>query len=238
MMWMVVLVLMAGPLPRSLAAPPGATAVLQKLGEGVSFGKTGQWVTYVLRGGPHREVFLRLAVVGAEKDTQGRNALWVELELGPHPAMEAPMAQVRLLCAQGRSLRGDGVTRAFFAVGAGKPLELQPEDISRIFASYSGTAPMHRVKPDPEVHARQGIPAALVTSAGTVRATPLEMYFRSTLIQRLWTSPEIPILGFAKWEIPAIEHVVEVQEFGTAAKGRMVLPDPKAPKIRLESRHE
>ena len=73
-----------------------------------------------------------------------------------------------------------------------------------------------------------------MTAAGTVAAIPVEVMFRSTVVKRLWMSRQVPVLHLAKLEIPAIEHSMEVRDFGIDAKPRMVLPGPDDPKIRVE----
>jgi hypothetical protein len=73
-----------------------------------------------------------------------------------------------------------------------------------------------------------------MTPAGTVTAVPIEAVYRSTVIKRTWVSREIPILQLAKIEIPRIAHALEVLEYGVNAKPRMLLPDPKTPRVKLE----
>jgi hypothetical protein len=215
----------------------GAAPLVAHLEEGVSVGKVGDWVTFLFKAGEERGGYLRLSLVAEEKDVRGRPAVWVEIELGEHPEFEAPLAQVRLLCAKGNALRRDAVTRAIVAMGAEKPTEIRPEDVPAVFGPSPRPARSASSK-DPEVRTQRGKPAALMTPAGTVQGTPVSLYFRDTLVERVWLSPQIPILGLARWEMPGLAHQVEVQGFGTAAKGRMVLPSPKAPKIRLEPGHE
>ena len=73
-----------------------------------------------------------------------------------------------------------------------------------------------------------------MTLAGTVAAIPVEVMLRGTVLKRLWMSRQVPVLHLAKLEIPAIEHAMEVRDFGIDAKPRMVLPSPDEPRIRME----
>ena len=79
-------------------------ALMDHLAKGLRTTQVGDWVTYKLDGGGARVHYWRLAVVGEEQDKLGRDALWLEMEWGTHPAMRAPLAQIRMLIA-----RGDGV---------------------------------------------------------------------------------------------------------------------------------
>ena len=64
--------------------------------KGLRTTQVGDWVTYKLDGGGARVHYWRLAVVGEEKDKLGRDALWLEMEMGTHPARRAPLSQIRV----------------------------------------------------------------------------------------------------------------------------------------------
>ena len=108
---------------------------------------------------------------------------------------------------------------------------------TRSLGALSGDAPVKEETPKPpvEMNIRTGDEARLMTLAGTIRAVPVELRMKKTVIKRMWMSSEVPVLQVAKVEIPAIGQSMEVRDFGTAAKGRMVLPGPDEPRIRLDS---
>ena len=79
--------------------------------------KVGDWVTYRFASAERGAQYLRLAIVEAATDRLGRDAFWIEMEIGEHPSMEAPIAQIRLLAAKDFGLRREGVTRVIAAIG-------------------------------------------------------------------------------------------------------------------------
>ncbi|ADO73207.1 hypothetical protein [Stigmatella aurantiaca] len=220
----------------AVAAMPGKS-LLDHLAKGLRSTQVGDWVTYRLDGGGARVHYWRLAVVGEEKDRLGRDALWVEMEMGTHPAMRAPLSQIRMLVARGEGVAFDagGVTRLIAAMGFDRPQEYSPEALAQVLAKRPPrprAAPAGAGPSAPVV--RSGQETRLMTPAGTVTAVPLELLYRSTVIKRTWLSREIPILQLAKIEIPRIAHALEVVEYGVDAKPRMLLPDAKTPQVRLE----
>jgi len=229
------LMLVAAP---ASAAMPGKD-LLDHLSKGLRTTQVGDWVTYKLDGGGARVHYWRLAVVGEQKDRLGRDALWLEMEMGTHPAMRAPLSQIRMLIARGQSgaaaFDPRGVTRLIVAMGFDKPQEYSQEALDWALTKH----PQPRPAPPPQRLAeppvvRSGKETRLMTPAGTVTAVPLEVMYRSTVIKRTWMSREIPILQLAKVEIPRIAHAMEVFEYGVNAKPRMLLPDPKTPQVKLE----
>lgn len=227
--------LAAAPAPASL---PGQT-LRDHLAKGLRTTQVGDWVTYKLDGGGARVHYWRLAVVGEEKDKLGRDALWLEMDMGTHPAMRAPLSQIRMLIARGNGVAFDGnaITRLIVALGFDKPQEYSQEALDWALTKHPSTetppaAPTQRLGEAPVV--RSGQETRLMTPAGTVTAVPVEVMYRSTVVKRTWVSREIPILQLAKLEIPRISHAMEVVEYGVNAKGRMLLPDPKTPQVKLE----
>jgi hypothetical protein len=218
------------------AAMPGKT-LLDHLAKGLRATQPGDWVTYKLDGGGARVHYWRLAVVGEEKDRLGRDALWLEMEMGTHPAMRAPLSQIRMLIARGNGVAFDaaGVTRLIVAMGFDRPQEYSQEALDWALARPPRTAPARPPQrlPEPPV-VRSGQETRLMTPAGTVTAVPIEVLYRSTVVKRTWVSREIPILQLAKIEIPRIAHALEVFEYGVNAQPRMLLPDPKTPRVKLE----
>ena len=234
MLAMALALLVAAPAP---AAIPGQS-LMDHLAKGLRTTQVGDWVTYKLDGGGARVHYWRLAVVGEEKDKQGRDALWLEMEMGTHPAMRAPLSQIRMLIARGNGVAFDagGITRLIVAMGFDRPQEYSQEALDWALTKHASApqpaSPPQRL-PEPPV-VRSGKETRLMTPAGTVTAVPIEVMYRSTVIKRTWVSREIPILQLAKIEIPRISHALEVAEYGVNAKPRMLLPDPKTPQVKLE----
>lgn len=227
-----------------LAAAPasplssGVGATLREHMQGLASAQVGDWVTFKASGGEGRDSFWRIAIVGEEVDAKGRDAVWMEIELGQHHALKAPLTQLRFLTAKGAGLTRDGVTRGFMAIGADPVREMDGPSLDMYFAA----APKEAPAPKPKVEAAPlpittatGRETRLVTLAGTLTAVPIEVRLKGTVLKRIWLSRQVPILHLAKVEIPGIAHAVEIREFGTGAKGRMVLPPPGAPMIRVEN---
>ncbi|MDC0708812.1 hypothetical protein POL68_10065 [Stigmatella sp. ncwal1] len=230
---LVLLLLGAAP---ARAAMPGKS-LLDHLAKGLRSTHAGDWVTYRLDGGGARVHYWRLAVVGEEKDRLGRDALWVEMEMGTHPEMRAPLSQIRMLVARGQGVAFDagGVTRLIAAIGFDRPQEYSPEALEHVLAKRPPRPRATSPGAGPSTPViRSGQETRLMTPAGTVTAVPIELLYRSTVIKRTWLSREIPILQLAKIEIPRIAHALEVVEYGVNAKARMLLPDAKTPQVRLE----
>ncbi|HEX8700062.1 MAG TPA: hypothetical protein VF815_14555 [Myxococcaceae bacterium] len=229
-----VLLLVAGSASASMPSKP----LLDHLAKGLRTTQVGDWVTYKLDGGGARVHYWRLAVVGQEKDKLGRDALWLEMDMGTHPEMRAPLSQIRMLIARGEGVAFDanGITRLIVAMGFDRPQEYSDEALQWALTNHNKPkAPATRPNParvTPVV--RSGQETRLMTPAGTVTAVPIEVLYKSTVVKRTWMSREIPILNLAKIEIPRIAHALEVHEYGVNAKPRMLLPDPKAPLVKME----
>lgn len=202
--------------------------------------RVGEWVTYQMDGGP-QPGFLRLAVVAEQKDTLGRDAVWVELEFGQHPELKAPLAQFLLLVARDSGLRAEGVSRLFVTQGFEK---LQEVDTAALpfFLGTPGKQPPRPALPPPRAQlplgqgstVRRGPPTRLMTLAGTVTAEPLEVRHRQLVLKRYWVSREIPILRLARLEFPPIRYSLEVRDHGLDARPRLVPPAPNDKKLTLE----
>jgi hypothetical protein len=229
-----VLLLVAGTASASMPGKP----LLDHLAKGLRTTKVGDWVTYKLDGGGARVHYWRLAVVGEEKDKLGRDALWLEMDMGTHPEMRAPLSQIRMLIARGDGVAFDanGITRLIVAMGFDRPQEYSDEALQWALTNHNKPKPpqpqANKARFNPVV--RSGQETRLMTPAGTVTAVPVEVLYRSTVVKRTWLSREIPILNLAKIEIPRIAHALEVHEYGVNAKPRMLLPDPKTPLVKME----
>lgn len=220
----------------------GQKVVTQHMAKGVAETRVGDWVTYKLTGGvDQRTYYWRAAVVGEEKDRHGRDAVWVELDLGTHHAMKAPLMQMKLLVARNALQTKDPVTRMYMAWGVEKARELDDASLVKIFgsakekpkAAFSSEDNAHLRKIQTTVRAQPE--QRLMTLAGTVSAVPVEVRVRSTLIQRVWVSNEVPLLQLAKMELPGIGHTLEVREFGRNARPQMVVPTTDAPKVAIDN---
>ncbi len=206
------------------AAPlPGAGLVAEGLQETLSSARVGQWVTFELSGSD-RPYFWRIAAVAEQRDDEGRPAVWLELELGSHPAMRAPMVQLKLLVARGGGLDARAVSQAFIAFGADRPRALAQRDLPRFFARDNPVAraatPLSR-----DLHVRRGEPTRLLTFGGTVTATPVETRFRDTVIKRFWLCDAVPLLHLAQLELPALGYALEARDWGLGAKPQMAPAD-------------
>ena len=208
---------------------PVAQALIRHMSHGASDAKRGDWISYRTDAGGGRVSFWRLSAVGAEKDALGRDALWVEVELGQHENLRAPLLQMKMLIARGEGLGADGVTRLFVAIGADPPQEISPDRLHTLWRS----PPAGAHGPGEEI-IRTRDERRLMTHAGTLPAIPIEIYHRGSLIERIWMSHRLPLLGLAKLEMPSIGHAMEVTGFGHDAVPRMILPDGGEPEIRLD----
>jgi hypothetical protein len=202
--------------------------------------KVGQWVTYQLNGGGDRTHFWHLSIVGGERDSKGRDAVWLEIDIGTHPKMVSPLLQMRFLYAPSVGLNAEGVTRAYLGYGVEKPVELDEAATAQMFLPVAASAPTEAAAPSPagapqlKVVTRVGALSRLVTAAGSVSATPVEVLLRQTVVKRMWLSAQVPILGLAKLELPALSHTMEVRDFGVDARPQMVTPSPGTPKVGVE----
>jgi hypothetical protein len=221
-----------------LAASPLTSPIREALTDpvrkSISDARVGQWVTFRVDGGGNRIGFWRLAVVGEERDPLGRPAVWVELELGQHPGLQAPLLQIKLLVARRLGMSHGGVTRVVIAAGAERPNELAADALDHFLADDAASATGPGPGPNPGLTTSAGPLTRLMTPAGTVWATPVEARLRSTVVKRIWVSEQIPLLHLAKLELPGISHTVEVQDFGLDAQARIGLPAAGTAKIELE----
>jgi len=208
---------------------PVAQALIRHMAHGASDAKRGDWISYRTDAGGGRVSFWRLSVVGAEKDALGRDALWIEVELGQHQDLRAPLLQMKMLVAIGEGLGAEGVTRLFVAIGADPPQEISPDHLHTLWRSPPASA---HGPGEETIRAREE--GRLMTHAGTLPVVPIEIYHRGSLVERIWMSHRLPLLGLAKLEIPSIGHAMEVTGFGRDALPRVNLSSGGDPKIRLD----
>ncbi|NTX01582.1 hypothetical protein HUA74_20470 [Myxococcus sp. CA051A] len=244
--WAVIAVMLMAA-PARAEENPAAREVMSHMARGARSARVGDWVTYRFDGGAGgmRIYYWRMAVVGEEKDKEGRDAVWVEMEAGMHPSMKSPLMQMRMLVArEGEQIRYDAISRLFVGGPTDRPQEYSQEALDHVLKTMDQEEKDNKV-PDPE-DAKVVLPAGVkpvlrtgketrvMTLAGTVTVVPVELVMKKTVVKRMWISREIPLMQLAKMEIPGIAHSMEVAEYGIDAKPRMVLPPPSAPKVRLE----
>jgi hypothetical protein len=204
--------------------------------------RVGEWVTYQMDpGGTGNHAFMRMAVVGEEKDAQGRDSVWVELEFGDHAAMKAPLGQMLMLVAREKGLRKEGVSRLFITQGFEKLQEVDANAMPFFLGEPRKDGP--RPTPLPATaqlpagknsSVKRGKPSRIMTLAGTVMAEPMEVTYRNLVLKRYWVSRDVPLLRLAKIEFPAIKYSMEARDFGVDAKPRIVRPAPGDKKISME----
>jgi hypothetical protein len=202
--------------------------------------RVGEWVTYQMDGGP-QQGFLRLAIVAEQKDAQGRDAVWVELEFDQHSELKAPLVQFLMLVARDTGLRAEGISRLFATQGFEKLQEVDADALPFFLGTPQKDGsrsalppPTARLPVGQGSTVSRGKPTRLMTLAGTVTAEPLEVRYRQLVLERYWVSRQLPILGLAKLELPPIRYTMEVRDYGLDARPRMVPPAPGDKKITLE----
>lgn len=217
------------------AAPlPGGALLGEHLPNVLENVKVGEWVTYRFDDGAGREYFWRIAVVGEQLDAKGRPAVWLELDVGHHPAMKAPIAQLKVLASRAQGLSAQGVSRMYAAFGLERAREVEPAELPRALGGDKPAAQAAAPLPGSEVRVKKGAPTRLLTPGGTVTATPVEVRLRDTALKRYWLCDAVPILHVAKIELPPIQHAMEARDWGLDAKPQMVPPEPGASTIRME----
>ncbi|NMO21752.1 hypothetical protein HPC49_38420 [Pyxidicoccus fallax] len=222
--------------------PPAVKTLMDHMARGARDSKVGDWVTYRMDGGGARVHYWRIAVVGQEKDRYERDAVWLEVEFGTHPAMRSPLGQMKMLVALGEEHpTRHAITRLIASAGYGKPQEYSREALEQALSEEKqrNTGDEDEPRPAPKASrpvpvVRSGKEARLMTHAGTVSAVPVEVVLHSTVLKRIWMSREIPVIQLAKVEIPGIGQAMEVAEYGVDAKSRIRMPLPNEPQIRLE----
>ncbi len=201
--------------------------------------RVGEWVTYQMDGAAQRG-FMRLAVVGEQKDAQGRDAVWLELEFGQHAELKAPLAQFLMLVARETGLRREGISRLFATQGFERLQEVDadamPFFLGKADTSSASSSPAPataRLPAGQGASVNRGSPTRIMTLAGSVTAEPMEVFYRRLVLKRYWVSREIPLLHLAKIEFPPIGYTMEVRDHGVDARPRIVLPAPGTKKIRM-----
>ncbi len=224
---MLLALLGAGNEARSGVGPVGE-ALFEQLSQGLAHASVGDWAEYEVRGGAGRSSYWRLAAVDEEADERGRPALWIEIEVGQHAQLAAPLAQIRMLVAKRTGLEADGITRLFVALGSDRPQEVPAHSMQRMRRELRLPPSSTFLAGEAEgVTIESGRQASLMTGAGTIRSVPIEVLRAGTVIQRIWISDRIPLLHLSKLEVPAIGYSMVVGAFGMNATPRMILPSAR-----------
>jgi len=228
-----VLVLL-GAAPTRFEPGPMGEALLEHLAKGLSDAAVGEWASYQLTRADGRTSHWRLAAVGQETDQRGRPALWIEMEIGQHAESAAPLAQIRMLVANRSGSKADAISRLIVAVGADPPQEVPPHSLGALRRELR-SAPASR---DPEgadgIAIHSGQESSVMTGAGTIRSTPIEILHLGTVIQRIWIARRVPLLHLSKLEVPAIGYSMVVAAFGRDATPRIALPSTRPRAIAFE----
>ena len=234
--------LLAGPAFARGPQVDSPRALIQHMAKGLPEVKVGQWVTYRVYGAHElRTAFIRVGVAGEERDHLGRDAYWLDVEMAQHHKMRAPLMQARLLVAKNPKDGEEAITRAYFAWGAERVREMTPEALAGVVepkdpARHASVAePQDRAMDPSRSRITTGKEQRLLTLAGTVTAVPVEMRYGQVVLKRVWVSREVPILNLAKLEMPAIDHAIEVREYGANFVSEMILPAPGQPKLGVEA---
>lgn len=211
------LVMQSAPTTYVLRDGPGPLALFVRA-------PVGAWVTYRLSGGPGRTAYWRIAVVSAGKGFEGRAKRWVELSFGIHPKLEAPLAQLKVLVDE------RGLCRAVLAVGVARPRELSKEGLSRVAHLPWLHALSHL--PGAAATVEQGRRALLMTGGGAVTALPLSFFSQGVVVEKVYLSREVPVLGLARLELPGVE-VMEADAWGMDAVASLQIPESGVPLLHL-----
>jgi hypothetical protein len=209
----------------AVAALLSASALAASGPAGLDRAEVGQWVVYRLDGGPGRVSYLRLAVVGRDVDELGRDAVWLELELGLEPELRAPLAQMCALVSRALGLTPEGVSRLLLAQGASRPQEVAPGQIRALWpAGLSGPS----ASPGSPLSISSGGRATLQTAAGPIEARAIEIRAGDRVVQRFWTSAAVPLTALVRVELLMGGQNLDLQGFGAAATRRMLpIPAPR-----------
>jgi hypothetical protein len=209
--------------------------LLAHMRRAIGHAEPGEWITYRTDGGGGRVSYWRFALVGAEKDALGREAFWVELEIGQDKTLVSPMAQMRMLIAKEGDRSPSPLTRLIVSLGADKSQEVPAAALDQLLArSHPAYPRIALASSEGPATIRTGAERRLMTSAGTVNAVPVEIRREEVLLQRLWISYQLPFLHLAKIEMPGIGYSLEVSDFGAGASSRMVLPTRSEPNSQAE----
>lgn len=195
--------------------------------EGPLRGKVGDWVTYRLVGENGHASFWRMALVSEARDNHGRDAVWLEMEIGETAELAAPLARMTMLVARNAADPHQAVTRLWIAVGFERPQEVSPEALGGYFLP-----PLPSLRPPPpggDVQVRTVGRRPLRTSAGMIEAQLTEVLRRGVTVERLWTSDAVPVLGLARVELGGGRSSLEVHASGHDARPRMGLPGAGGP---------
>ncbi len=222
--------------PTQFDKNPVAEALWAHLSKGLGEAAVGDWVTYEVSGGSGRISHWRLAAVGEKTDDSNRPALWIEMEVGEHALMAAPLVQIRMLVAKRTGLAMERISRLIVALGPDRPQEVPLhalETMRREIGNRGLWAPGVAEEAG-GMTIRPGHEARLMTGAGTIPSVPIEVVRGDVVVQRIWMSRRVPLLHLSKLEVPALGYSMQVSAFGTGATPRIILPRARPNRIGVE----
>lgn len=199
--------------------------------------RVGEWVTFRQSGGGERVSFWRFSAVGEEVDSNGKKLLWLENEVGEHPDFRAPLARMKFLVSRRTGLAPGGVVRLIVAQGTDDPREVSGVAASILpWGSGQSAAPVASDKsPKLPLATSAGSPRPLVTYAGSVVATPIEVLWKNRTLWRFWVADAVPILRLARIDLVGFDHSWELFAFGEGASPLVPFPDPSQPALELQA---
>lgn len=220
--------------PTGFEPGPMGEAFLEHLAKGLSDAAVGEWASYELTRTDGRTSHWRLAAVGEETDERGRPAIWIEMEVGDHAELAAPLAQIRMLVAKRSGSKADAIARLIVAVGADRPQEVPPHSLGALRRELRAVRWSTDAEHPDGMAIHSGQESAVMTGAGTIRSIPIEILRAGTVIQRIWISRRVPLLHLSKLEVPAIGYSMVVTAFGRDAAPRISLPGARSKGIAVE----
>jgi len=183
---------------------------------GPSWG-VGRWMVYRLQAGPTRTHFLRLALVRPTTPGVTPGLLWLEMEIGTHPELIAPLARLRAVVDVGAGRAShpqvEGLGQLLSSVGLDAVAEL-PVDWGGVRDYWRNTDSQSDGGGALPVRGRR---ARIRTHAGELDAIPITWSLHSKATKRLWISDQLPLWGVARWEVQGLKRSMEIWSYGEGA---------------------
>jgi hypothetical protein len=176
----------------SFATPAGTEAagmldeIRKMIPAGTFEGGVGDYAIYRLGSGTYR--YWRLAVVGRETVKSGK-AVWLETTFGTQLNGTGVLGLKVLLEGDPRAPRT--IRKAYFRLGAGKTLEIDPAELEPTEASAIESSESEKGEAPKQVEVKS-------TPAGTFRAVRTE----TQLGYVVWLSPQVPVFHVVAMSTP------------------------------------
>ena len=199
----------------TVASPAGSEAAgmleeIRRMIPGGTFeGGVGDYAIYRMGAGPYR--YWRLAVVGRETVSTGK-AVWLETTFGTQLNGMGMLGLKVLLEGDPRAPRT--IRKAYFRLGAGKTLEIDPGELDQPASTGVESAPAEGEAPN--------VVELKMTPAGSFRAVRAETH----LGYILWLSPQVPIFHVVAVSTPTGANL-ELIALGHDAKDTLGEPQGK-----------